>query len=411
MTKVVIIGGGHAAAQCVLSLKQAKFDGCITLITEEADIPYQRPPLSKAYLKGELLAERLPIHRQKLYDDMGVDLRLSCRVDAIHREAKTIQLSDGEVVAYDKLIIATGGRARPLPVPGGDLPGVFTVRTKADIEKMQPVYQAAQSIVIIGGGYIGLEVAAVASAAGKQVVVLEAKDRLLKRVTAAELSAFYQTHHQSKGVKIYTGEQVTSLTAQSDGGVSVQTVSGTEYSADCVVVGIGLIANSELAVAAGLDASQNGIVVNDFCQTSDPAIYAVGDVTWHHNIFYDRWMRLESVQNAVDQAKVAVAHLMGVAQAYDAQPWFWSDQYDLKLQMVGLNAGYDDLVIRGQQSEGKFACFYLKNGVVIAADCVGSMAEFMGAKKLIASKTPVTAAALMADKPFKEVVAELLATS
>lgn len=412
MADIVIIGGGHAAAQAVMSLKQQKFTGSIALVSRENHLPYQRPPLSKAYLKGDLTAERLPIHREKLYADMAVELHLGIAAETIDPAAKTVALSDGNILSYGKLILATGGEARTLSLPGSDLSGLHYVRTKDHIDQMQADFAKATTIVIIGGGYIGLEIAAVARSLDKQVVVLEAEDRLLKRVTAPEVSDFYRDIHRSKGVDIHLNAVAAKLEGEAGHVQKVVCQDGRSFKADMVIAGIGLIANSQLAAAAGLDCHPAGIEVNAHCQTSDKDIYAIGDVTWHHNPFYGRSMRLESVQNAVDQAKVAVDHALnhrlGGVNIYDAQPWFWSDQYDLKLQMVGLNAGYDIIVERGDRTAGKVAFFYLQGGRMIAADCISSMAEFMGAKKLIAAKVDLTPDQLTADKPFKDIVAELL---
>ncbi|WND02761.1 FAD-dependent oxidoreductase [Temperatibacter marinus] len=407
MADIVIIGGGHAAAQLVTSLKQQKFDGSIVLISDENELPYQRPPLSKAYLKGEMTRERLVINRQKLYEDMNVDLKLNCRAEKIDREAKSVLLADGSTIPYGSLILATGGHARQLEVPGCDKTGLHYVRKIADIDAMHASWDKAEKIVIIGGGYIGLEIAAVARGAEKSVTLLEAEDRLLKRVTAPTVSEFYHAVHSSKGVDIQLNKIATAFEGD-DCIRSVVTQDGARLEADLVIIGIGLIANSELADAAGLETNQAGIVVNAQCQTSDSDIYAVGDVTWHHNPFYDRHMRLESVQNAVDQAKVAIQHICGHDVSYNAQPWFWSDQYELKLQMVGLNQGYDEIIERGSREEGKLAFFYLKEGRMIAADCISSMAEFMQSKKLIAARVPVTADSLQDPRPFKEVATDLL---
>lgn len=410
MADIIIIGGGHAAAQAVLSLKQAKFDGTIALISAEDFLPYQRPPLSKAYLKGQVQAERLPIHRQKLYDDMQVALYLGQRAEKIDRQEKNVTLSSGEILPYGHLILATGGEARRLSIPGAGLHGIHYVRQKADVDHMQAAWSTVKNIAIIGGGYIGLEVAAAAIDAGKKVTLLESEDRLLKRVTAPIVSEFYADYHRAKGVDIKLGSQVVELLADEKGEQvnGLQSQDGTSITADMVIVGIGLEPNSQLAEVAGLEVHPAGITVNDFAQTSDPAIYAVGDVSWHHNRFYDRWMRLESVQNAVDQTKVAVGHILGGSDVYDAQPWFWSEQYDLKLQTVGLSEGYDNIVERGDSGAGKVAYFYLKEGCIIAADCINMMAEFMQAKKLIAARQPVSPDQLLDPRPFKEVAQDLL---
>jgi len=409
MTKIVIIGGGHAAAQAVTSLRQKKFDGDVTLITDESMVPYQRPPLSKAYLSGDLAAERLPILREAAYKGAGVDVKLNTHAKAINRSEKTVRLSTGKILNYDKLIIATGGRARKLRCPGADLKGIHYVRSIGDTDALRPAFEAAGRIVIVGGGYVGLEIASVARKAGKEVTVLEAEDRILARVVAPEVSAFYAKLHTEEGVKIRTMQMVTKIegTGHVEG---VLTGNDTRYAADLVIAGIGLIANTDLAADARIETAPMGITVNHYCQTSDPDIYAVGDVAWHHNDFYGRDLRLESVQNAVDQAKTAIGHMLGEEARYDALPWFWSDQYGLKLQIAGLSAGYDRLIVRGNPDERSVAFFYLKNGRIIAADCVGRIAEFMNAKRLIPAQVQVDEALLTDDsRPFKEIAAELLA--
>ncbi|MCJ9429415.1 NAD(P)/FAD-dependent oxidoreductase [Kordiimonas marina] len=409
MTHIVIVGGGHAAAQAVTSLRQNKFEGDVTLISDEPVLPYQRPPLSKAYLSGDLAAERLPILRQVAYENAGVTLKLGLRATRIDRAAKQLELGDGEVLPYDYLILATGGHARRLTCPGHDLKGLHYVRTMADTDAMRAEFLKAEKLVVIGGGYIGLETAAVARKMGKKVTVLEAADRILSRVVAPEVSACYQAIHEAEGVTVLTHQMVTEIEGKDGHVAAVLTEDGGRYEADMVVAGIGLVANADLAAAAELDVHPMGIVVDDHCRTTDPAIYAVGDVTWHHNALYGRDMRLESVQNAVDQAKVAVENMLGEDVVYDTLPWFWSDQYGMKLQIAGLSQGYDTLVTRGDAAARSVAFFYLKDGVMIAADCVGRVAEFMGAKKLIAERVPVTVEALTDEsRSFKEIVTGFL---
>lgn len=408
MTKIVIIGGGHAAAQLATSLRMKKFDGDVTLVSDEPVVPYQRPPLSKMYLSGEISADRLPILRPQAYEDAGMSLRLGMRATNIDREARTVSLADGSMLPYDKLILAVGGHARRLSCPGHDLAGIHYVRTMTDTDSMRGEFSTARSIVIIGGGYIGLEVAAVARKAGKKVTILEATDRILQRVVAPEVSEFYTALHRAEGVEIHTGQMVTEIEGN-DRASAVVTSDGSRFEADMVVAGIGLIANTELAQEAGIELTPAGITVDTHCQTSDPDIYAVGDVTWHHTPHYDRWLRLESVQNAVDQAKVAIAHIMGEDVIYDALPWFWSDQYGLKLQIAGLSEGYDKLIMRGSPEDRSVAFFYLKDGRMLAADCVGRIAEFMNAKKIIAAGVNVDENMLADDsRPFKEIAAEIL---
>ncbi|GHF23821.1 putative ferredoxin reductase [Kordiimonas sediminis] len=408
MADIVIIGGGHAAAQIITSLRQQKFNGSVALVSEEPVIPYQRPPLSKGYLSGELAAERLPILRDKVYADMDVDLYLGVRASSVDAVAKTVTLADGVCLPYGNLILATGGHARHLPVPGADKSGIHTIRTIADVDALKVDLQNAENVVIVGGGYIGLEAAAIARHFGKQVTLLETEDRILARVTAPQVSEMYTQIHTEEGVTIQTGQTVTAIEG-ADRASAVVTAAGERIEADIIIVGIGLVANTDLADTAGVETHPAGIVVDDTCRTSVDHIYAVGDVTWHHNRFYNRWMRLESVQNAVDQAKIAVQNILGVPAVYDALPWFWSDQYGLKLQMAGLGEGYDQIVVRGDPATRSAAFFYLRDGKMIAADCVSRVQEFMQAKKLILAQTSVDALMLADDtRPFKEIVAELL---
>ncbi len=405
--KLVIIGGGHGAAQVATSLRQQKFDGGVTLISNEPMVPYQRPPLSKQYLSGELEAARLPILREQAYDGAGIALRLGVQAESIDKGGKLVHLASREAVGYDKLILAVGGHARRMTCPGAELAGIHYVRTMTDTDSMRGEFEAANKIVIVGGGYIGLEIASVATKAGKDVTVLEAADRILGRVVAPEVSAFYNDMHTQEGVTIHTDQMVTAFEG-TDRANAVLTESGDRFEADMIVVGIGLVPNIELAESAGLAYLPQGIEVNDQCQTSDPDIYAIGDVTWHKSTLYDRWMRLESVPNAVEQAKVAVEHIMGKDTAYNALPWFWSDQYGLRLQIAGLSQGFDTLVTRGNPSERSVAFFYLKDGKMIAADCIGRVPEFMNAKKLIVAEMPVSPEQLTEDRPFKEIAADLL---
>jgi len=405
----VIIGGGHGAAQAITSLKQQKFAGTITLISDEPHIPYQRPPLSKAFLKGDLAEERLPIIRQNAYDTMGVQLKLGLAATTIDRSAQTITLSDGSEQPYDKLIIATGGRARQLPVAGGDLPGVFTIRTRADIEGLQARLDSISHVAVIGGGYIGLEAAAVMRELDKKVTLFEAAPRLLARVTAPVMSDYFADLHRSHGVDVRLGAQIKALRPTREGGLQINTDTES-FTADIAITGVGMQPNMEVAESAGLPCDRLGIIVDDHCRTIDTNIYAIGDVAFQDNAFTGRKLRLESVQNAVDQAKVAVANALGEDMQYNALPWFWSDQYKVKLQIAGLSDGYDDIVVRGTVgSDAGFAVFYLSEQQLIAADCVGRMAEFMGAKKLISAHATPDKTILADDStPFKELLPSLM---
>jgi len=378
----VIIGASHAAAQLVVSLRQFGWEGDITLIGDEPNVPYHHPPLSKDYLSGQKTADELLIRPEEAYGSANVTLKLGHRVVAIDRDNKTVVLDNGKAISYDKLVLATGARVRPLPISGADLPGVHYLRDMADVTSIKDSVDGAGRAVIIGGGYIGLETAASLRKLGLEVTVLEAMPRILQRVTAPELSAFYKRIHAEEGVIIKEGVVAASITS-TDNGLTVHDKAGEGYSADFVIIGIGVIPNIELAADCGLEVG-NGIVVNEYCQTTDPDIYAAGDVTWHYNVKYDRHLRLESVPNATEQAKTTAAHICGKPKPYDSLPWFWSDQYDLKLQIAGLSEGYDDLIIRGDISNGRsFAAFYFKGNKFLAVDAVNSPREFAMVRMLL----------------------------
>ena len=380
--KVVIAGAGHAAGQLVASLKQQKFAGQIVLVGDEPYLPYQRPPLSKKFLSGDMPAERLYLRPTSFYDDPQIELRLETLITEIDRDRKTLKTDSGDI-AYDTLILALGSRVRRLTVEGADLDGVHYLRSIADVDGIHAELQHKKNAVIVGAGYIGLEVAAVIRQLGLEVTVVEMADRVMSRVVSPEISDFYQIEHTTQGVKLRLSTGITAF--RGEGHINaVETEDGELIPADFVVVGIGIIPNVELASDAGLTV-EDGIVVNDQCQTSDPSIYAVGDCTAHPNSIYDRQLRLESVHNALEQAKTAVNNICGKETHYSQVPWFWSDQYDLKLQIAGLSTGYDDIVIRGNPADRSFACLYLKDGALIATDAVNSPKEFVQSKTLIAS--------------------------
>ena len=380
MSGVVIIGAGHAAGQAAASLRQAKYAGDITIVGDEAHIPYQRPPLSKAYLKGDQSADKVYLRAESFYADRNIAMKLSTRATAIDTTAKTVALSSDETLHYDHLLISTGSRPRKLSIDGSDLPGIHYLRTMDDVDGLRDGMQADANLVIVGGGYIGLEVAAVGRELGLNVHVLEMEERILQRVTTPEMSAYYHQLHEGRGVNIHTNTAVTGFAG--DGKVQEVLCGDKRFPADIVIVGIGIIPNTELAEAAGI-VCDNGIVVDDHCCTSDPNVYAAGDCTNHPNPLLDRRLRLESVPNAMDQARVSTANMLGDDKTYAAIPWFWSDQYELKLQMVGFSADGDAQVLRGDMASNQFAIFYLKDGKVVAADAVNSPKEFMLCKQLV----------------------------
>jgi len=383
MKHCIIIGASHAGAQLCVSLRQGGWEGDITVIGDEVDLPYHRPPLSKDFLSGNKAIEDILLRPASVYENANVVMKLGTRVGAIDRDAKTILTENGETLSYDKLVLATGARVRHLPVPGAELEGVFYLRDTNDVRAIKASVAAGRRAVIIGGGYIGLETAASLRKQGMEVTVLEAMPRILQRVTAPELSTFYKRIHSEEGVNILEGVMATAI-KQSGDALSVKTSDEQSFDADMVIIGIGVIPNVELAEKAGLDVG-NGIEVNGFCQTSDPDIYAAGDVTWHFNLIYERHIRLESVPNATEQAKTVALHMNGNPKPYNSLPWFWSDQFDLKLQIAGLSEGYDDIVIRGDIEKGRsFAAFYFKGDKILAVDAVNSPREFMFTRMALA---------------------------
>ena len=380
MTGIVIIGAGHAAGQAAASLRQAKFEGSITIIGDEAHVPYQRPPLSKQYLAGTQVADKVYLRAEKFYADKDIQLMLDTRATQIDPGTKTINLDNGETIAYEKLLISTGSRPRKLSIEGSDLSGIHYLRTMDDVDGIRADVKLGANLVIVGGGYIGLEVAAVGIELGMNVHVLEMEERILQRVTTPEMSAYYHKLHSDRGVHIHTQ---TGVTGFSGNGKVEKVLCGDEsFAADIVIVGIGIIPNIEIAEEAGIHCD-NGIVVDDHCCTSDPDIYAAGDCTNHPNPLMNKRLRLESVPNAMDQARVSTANMLGDDKVYAAIPWFWSDQYELKLQMVGFSADGDSQVLRGDMENHQFAIFYLKDGKVVAADAVNSPKEFMLCKQLV----------------------------
>ena len=381
---LLVIGGGQAAAQAIASARQWGFGGKIRLIGEETALPYQRPPLSKAYLKGEMDEERLYFKPAEWYADQNVETRLGIRAEAIDRKARSVSLSDGSAVSYDALVLATGSRPRPLPLEGAKLEGVHELRDLRDVDGLKPVVTAGKAMVIVGAGYIGLEAAAVARQLGATVTVLEMADRVLARVTSPVMSEFYTKLHETNGVRIMTGATLTALHGEHGRINSVELADGTRLNADIVLIGIGILPNSELAEAAELDCN-GGILVDEDARTSDRRIFAAGDCTVRPLVHYGRTGRLESVHNAIEQGKLAAAAITGRERPKLDVPWFWSDQYDAKLQIAGLSEGYDEHIVRGDPETGRFAVFYFRSGQLIAVDAVNAAPEFIVTKKLIIS--------------------------
>ena len=385
--RIVIIGAGQAASQAADTLRRKGFSGTLTLVGEEPWLPYQRPPLSKKYLAGAIELERLLLHPAQFYTTHRVDVLLGRRVQQIERREQRVRLDDGAILPYDALLIATGCRPRPLGVPGADLGGVHSLRSIADVERIRAELAPGTRLVVVGGGYIGLELAATARELGVEVTVLELAGRVLSRVVCERVSAFYQAEHLRHGVRIVCNAKVRSLQAMgTDGQVgALITEDGARYPADVVVAGVGVQPADELAAAAGL-ACANGVLVDDHCRTSDPVIFAAGDCANHPSAHYGRRLRLESVDNAVEQATSAALNLLGIETVHDKVPWFWSDQYDLKLIIVGVSQGHDSVVLRGDPESRSFSACYLRDGELLAIDTINRPQDQLAGRKLIAAR-------------------------
>lgn len=391
-SKLIIVGAGHAAGQAVATLRQKKFSGEVCVIGEERWLPYQRPPLSKKFLAGELPAERLYVKPPAFYEDPSLTVQLSTRIAGIDRERRQVVPENGPAQPYDRLILAIGASARRLNLPGCELPGIHYLRTIDDVLLIREQVETGRRMVIVGAGYIGLEVAAVATSLGLEVTVVEMQDRVMKRVVSPEVSHIYEAVHREHGVELRLNAGIERFLGEKRV-KGLKLADGREIPADLVVVGIGIQPNVALARDAGL-AVEDGIVVDDRCRTSDPDIYAVGDCTFHPNALLGRSIRLESVHNALEQARTAAANVCGEDLRYADIPWFWSDQYDLKLQIAGLSHGYDQAVMRGDAKTRCFTCVYLKAGHIIAVDAVNSPKDFIQSKKLIAEHATLDVARL-----------------
>ena len=390
MAGMVIIGCGQAGGQAAASLRQEKYEGPITMIGQEPYIPYQRPPLSKQYLSGEQEKEKLSLRQESFYSEKEINLKLETSVLSLDPHKKELQLEKGETVTYDKLLIATGGRPRKLEVDGHTLKGIHYLRNIDDVDAIKTQMSTSQNLVIVGGGYIGLEVASVAIKRGLTVSVLEMESRILERVTTEEMSAFYHQLHTDEGVNILTSTQAKAF----KGSETVESVvcGDHEIPADLVIVGIGILPNTEMAEAAGLK-TNNGLVVDEHCRTSNEHIFAAGDCTNHPNPILNRRLRLESVPNAMEQGRVAASNMLGGSKSYASMPWFWSDQYEHKLQMVGFSKDSDQSIVRGDMESKSFTVFYLKDDSIIAADSVNNPKEFMASKQLVGKKASIEALA------------------
>jgi 3-phenylpropionate/trans-cinnamate dioxygenase ferredoxin reductase subunit len=399
--RIAIVGCGQAAAQAVETLIKRAYQGAITLVGDEAMLPYQRPPLSKKYLAGALDRDRLLIRHAAHYADHGVDVRPGFPAVRIDRAQRRVEMADGSAVQYDRLLLATGSHARLLPLPGSELVGVYYLRSVSDVDRLRVELEPARRAVIIGGGYIGLEVAATCREAGLSVTVLEAADRVMNRVVSPEVSQFYEAEHARHGVRVLCDARVASLVPGRDSRDSsgtarvaaVRLADGSEIAADFVVIAIGVAPTDALARAAGIDCD-NGILVNEFCQTSDPYIWAAGDCARHPSIHYGLRVRLESVDNAFEQGTSAALNMLGLATPHDKVPWFWSDQFDLKMVIVGLTVGHDTRIIRGDLASRAFSVCYLRRGELIAVETVNHTKDQMAARKMIPARARPDAAKL-----------------
>lgn len=396
---VVIIGGGHGGSQVAASLRSEGYEGPVTLISDEGDIPYQRPPLSKTYLKEPErgLQELRP---EAFYTQHNVDLRLNTRVTSIDRDKRTVTLGDGSSVGFEYLVLAVGSRPRIPPIPGVELEGVFTLRDAADTRRIHDAFLKAKSVVVIGGGFIGLEIAATARSLGRTVTVVEATDRLMGRAVAPEISAHFLHLHRDWGSTVLLNTLASGIIGDGAGRVkAVEAGSGKPIPADLVVLGIGVVPNVEMAAEIGL-AIDNGIVVGDDLRTDDPQIFAIGDCAAFHEVSVDKRMRLESVQNAVDQGKAVARTIVGKGTPYHAVPWFWSDQKDAKLQMVGLADTATRRVLRGNPDEGAFSVFQFAGDRLVEIDSVNRPGDHMLGRRVLESGENLPTPAQAGDESF-----------
>jgi 3-phenylpropionate/trans-cinnamate dioxygenase ferredoxin reductase subunit len=406
---ILIVGGGHGGAQAAISLRQAKFEGSIGVVNAEAEYPYERPPLSKDYFAGDKSFERIMIRPPAFWAERGIEMLLGKQVDGVDPDAHMVTLSDGAVIGYGSMIWATGGSPRQLLVPGGNLAGVHVVRSRADVDRMLDGLDDVAQVVIIGGGYIGLEAAAVLRKIGKQVTLLEAMDRVLARVAGEPLSRFYEAEHRAHGVDVRLGVEIKAIEGESFV-TGVHLADGEIVPAQMVIVGIGIIPAVAPLLTAGA-AGGASVDVDTYCRTSLPDIFAIGDCAAHANAFAGgNVMRVESVQNANDMANAVAKSLTGELTPYHAVPWFWSNQYDLRLQTVGISAGYDATVLRGDPDTRGFSVIYLKGGKVIALDCVNATKDYVQGRFFVTEGLSPTAEQLAnTNVTLKELAAELTA--
>jgi 3-phenylpropionate/trans-cinnamate dioxygenase ferredoxin reductase component len=403
---IVIVGSGHGAAQAAIALRQQGHDQSILMITRDRTPPYERPPLSKEFLAGEKPLERIMIRKPEFWAERGIEIELGANVSEVDSLAHEVVLGDGRRIGYRKLIWAAGGDPRRLSCPGADLAGIHAIRSRTDVDTLRAqIEKGARRAVVVGGGYIGLEVAAVLRKLGCSVTLLENQDRVLGRVAGEALSGFYQDEHRRQGVDLRLSTGVERIEGEDGRVTSVLADNGDSFPCEIVVVGIGIVAAVGPLIAAGA-AGTNGVDVDEFCRTSIDDVYAIGDCAAHANPYAENAViRLESVQNANDMATTAAKAIMGDKQPYDAVPWFWSNQYDLRLQTVGLSMDHDAVVVRGDPDRRKFSVIYLREGRVVALDCVNTTRDYVQGRKLIEARVVVDPA-LLADPetPLKDLL-------
>lgn len=401
---ILIVGAGHAGAQAAVALRQQQYLGSIAIVGDEPELPYERPALSKEYLAGEKTFERLILHTEKFWAERDIHLIRSARIVSVDASSKIALAETGHAFRYSRLIWAAGACPRKLQLPGFDLDGIHYVRNKADVVTIMRELPEVKEIAIVGGGYIGLEAAAVLKKLGKNVTLIESSDRVLARVAGEPLSRFYEREHKAQGVDVRLSQTIKEFCGKNGRVRGLGMFDGSEISAKMVIVGVGVEPSVKPLLEAGV-LGEMGINVDENCQTSVSDIYAIGDCATHRNKYADnQWIRLESVQNANDQAKVVAQRICGNPVAYDAVPWFWSNQYDLKLQTVGISSHHDDLVMRGDPATRSFSVVYLRKGRVIALDCVNAVKDYVQGRKLVEQGCAVTKEMLMHSPSLKELI-------
>ena len=387
MENLLIIGAGQSAIQCISTLKKEGYSGSITLVGEEEHLPYQRPPLSKGFLEDSLNKERLYFKKLEFFTENKVQLYLGLSAEKLEIDNQKVYLSDNSVLEFDKLVFATGSRVRLLEFPGSELKSIFYLRDLDDAEAIKKDLETSENFLIIGAGYIGLEAAAIAAKKNKKVTIIELPDRVMNRTVDPQISEYYLNLHESYGVKFHFNTSLETINEVSDS-LEVVCSDGTEVKADSVLIGAGVVPNIELAEEAGINCD-NGIIVNEFGQTNFKNIYACGDCTNHPNKILNKNLRLESVHNAMEQAKTVASSVMNNPMEYNQVPWFWSDQYDHKLQIVGLSGDHDVVTMRGNTNDAKFMLFYTKDEELIAVDAINNPKEFLISRKLVANKVKI----------------------